>query len=344
MKAAIIKGKNNVECLELDRPEPGANEVRISVIRCGICGSDLHSYLGRWKPPAFAPGHELVGTVEKLGPGANGLRVGDRVVVTAFSPCGTCANCLEGKTNLCDDLEWLFSKYHGGLSEFAIAPQNAVRLADSALSDQQAAMIEPAAVAWHACTRFGRRGFERALVIGAGTIGLLCTGILRATGTRRIVTVAKHDHQARLAEQFGADEVVRPGNEDVRRAAREKLGPKGGDLVIDTVAAGNSMVAAIESAAKGAGVVLAGGAAKPLLVQFSKLVTEEVQIVGSNCYAVCEGRHDYEWVTDLMKGGKLDTDALVTNVFPLEKVAEAFATAADKTSGSVKVQVAVREG
>lgn len=338
MKAALIEEKHKVVLKDVDEPALAAGKVRIAVDRSGICGSDLHWYNGRWSPPAFAPGHEFVGRIVETGEGVENVKVGDRVVVQAFAHCGKCEKCAAGRYNLCEAMIWPGGRYHGGLAERACTCATAAIPVSDQLSDQQAAMVEPAAVSYRAATRFGREAYERAIVIGGGTIGLLCVNALKALGAKRIVAVTKYDQQSDLAGRLGATDIVQLGKAEPRQTIKEIL-PKGGDLVVDSVTVGNSVSLAIELAEKGGRVVLVGGITKPLLTMFGPLVNRELMMTGSNCYAISDGKHDFEWVSDLIVSGALDVDALVTHTFPLAQIGEAFKVASDKTTGAVKVQI-----
>lgn len=341
MRAIIIKDKNTVAVEEREAPHAGPGQVRVAVARCGICGSDLHAYSGAWKPGPNAPGHEYVGVVDEVGEGVRGVEPGRRVTVQAFGHCGRCAMCREGRFGLCEHLAWLGSECHGGLGEFATAPAAAVLSAPNDLSDREAALLEPAAVGWHAAARFGRTGFQRVLVIGGGTIGLMSLCAAKALGAGRTAIITKYDHQSEAARALGADAVLQAGKADARKAVRDALGG-GADLVIDSVAAGSSVSTALDAAAAGGRVVLAGGVTRPLLTMFGPLVGREITLTGSNCYGLCDGRHDFDWAADMLRARPEIGRILVTHELPLADAARAFETAADKKSGSIKVHVVMR--
>jgi 2-desacetyl-2-hydroxyethyl bacteriochlorophyllide A dehydrogenase len=342
MKAAIIQSKKTVVLAEVPKPEPRPGHVRIAVDVCGICGSDLHFYSGAWKYGDTAPGHEYVGRIDAVGEGVTGLQPGDRVTVQAIGHCGRCPECERGDYQLCRNLIWLGKTDHGGLAELAIAHASMVLKVPDTLSDRQAALLEPLAVSWHAVTRFGRAAQETVLVIGGGTIGLLSAACAKALGAGQVAIVTKYPPQDEAARALGADHVIRLGDGNPRDAAKDLFGPLGAALVVDSVAAGSSLTLAVEAAARAGRIVLVGGVTKPLLAMFGPLVNREITLKGSNCYGLLEGRHDFDWSADLLAAGTVDADLVVTHTFPLDQVADAFATAADKSSGTVKVHVRIR--
>ena len=164
MKAARWHGVKDIRVEDVAEPSPGAGEVKVKVAWAGICGSDLHEYLAG---PIFVPvaqdhplshdkapitmGHEYCGTVTQLGEGVIGLEVGDRVAIEPIFACGTCSACLEGKYNLCDSLGFVgLSGGHGGFAAYSVVPARMVHRMPEALSMEQGALVEPAAVALHA--------------------------------------------------------------------------------------------------------------------------------------------------------------------------------------------------
>jgi 2-desacetyl-2-hydroxyethyl bacteriochlorophyllide A dehydrogenase len=337
MRAARITAKETVELVDLEAVEPGQGEALLRVVECGICGSDLHAYHGRWE--GDRPGHEFCAVVEAVGPGVQALRPGARVTGECFAHCGRCAACRRGEYNHCESIAWSPGRPAGALAERVVYPVGSLLAVPDALSDRQAALVEPLAVAFRAVARGGVGEGTTVAVIGAGTIGLLCAAVARARGASRVISIAKYPHQARKASEVGATDVHTVSQGDPRQAVRAATGGRGAGVVVDSVAAGTSFGTALSLAASHGCVVEVGGATKPLLSALNPLVDNELRVVGSICYAVTDGRRDFEWAMDLIASGRAPVESVVTHTFPLDQAAEAFRTAADKKTGAIKVVV-----
>jgi len=312
-----LTGKEHIELVELEPQPPGPGEALLRVLCCGICGSDLHVYRGRW-PYAGRLGHEFCAVVEQAGSAAGGLRPGMRVTGECFAHCGVCEACRSGHYNHCSSIRW-----------------NPGR----PLAPAQAAMVEPLAVAFRAVSLGEVRAGESVAVIGGGTLGLLCASVAIARGAGRVFVLAKHPHQRQAASRLGA--LVPPAGAQVSFAdfVREGTGGKGVHVAVDAVAAGTSLSTALEVTAPRGRVVEVGGPSRPVLVALGTLVEREIRLVGSSCYALTQGRRDIEWALELVTRGTVRPEPLITHTFPLAEAAEAFRTAADKRTGSIKVLV-----
>jgi len=336
MKAVRIEGKGRVALVEMELPEPGPGEVQLNVLCCGICGSDLHRYHGKWEGEG-GTGHEFCARVTAVGPQVEGLSAGDRVVGECFAHCGHCEPCELGEYNHCLHLDWNPLRPAGGFAEAAVCRASSLFRVPEELTDEQAAMSEPCAVAFHAVVQAGVRAGESVAIVGGGTIGLLCGALARLRGASHVFMVARYAHQAEKARQLGISEPLLPSNGNPLDVVKERTGGRGVDVAIDAVASGTSLSNALALAASKGRVVEVGGVTRPLLVALGPLVGRELQLRGSNCYALTEGRADFEWVMDMMADGELAPEALVTHRFPLSEAAEAFRTAADKQTGAIKV-------
>src|SRR5690348_16142888 len=180
MKALLLSEYNRLEIVEIPMPRPGAEDVLVRVGACGICGSDVHGYdgsSGRRIPP-IVMGHEASGTVEALGAGVANFRIGDRVTFDSTVYCGACAFCRRGEVNLCDNRQVLgvsCGDYRraGAFAEYVVVPARIVYRLPESISFAEAAMLEAVAVAMHGVSLAHVGPETTALVVGAGTIGLL---------------------------------------------------------------------------------------------------------------------------------------------------------------------------
>jgi D-arabinose 1-dehydrogenase-like Zn-dependent alcohol dehydrogenase len=206
MKTLLLSKYRHLELMDAPVPSPGPDEILMRVAACGICGSDVHGYdgsSGRRIPP-IVMGHEAAGTIEAVGADVTGLSEGDRVTVDSTVYCGECANCLRGDINLCDRRQVLgvsCGDYRraGAFAEFVAVPARIVyRLPDN-LPSLKPRMLEAVSVALHAVSLVPIAAGSTALVVGAGTIGLLLQQALRVAGCSRVF-VADVDLDAPEAE------------------------------------------------------------------------------------------------------------------------------------------------
>ena len=181
MEAAIYTGLRKIELkkVSLIPAEPGY--VLLDTKQTGICGTDLHNYLGHWPPSdTFAQGHETCGVIAQVGDGVAGFTVGDRVVVECLSHCGHCDFCARGTYNLCHERKWISHNGHGGFSEYTIAHQSGLFKIPANMTFEDGALVEPLAVAYRAIAQSQATFRDQLVIIGGGTIGLLCLAVLAA--------------------------------------------------------------------------------------------------------------------------------------------------------------------
>ena len=210
MFAALITGKSTLEMVEFPDPTPSPSGVVVDVAYCGICGTDIHAYQsGRPYNPAIC-GHEWTGSLSAVGSEVKGLSEGDRVVVAIAPACGRCAPCRAGQADRCmvSFLSALGREPgappHGGFASRIPVEASRVVKAHAALSDEQAAQVEPTTVAFHAVRRSGIRLGDVAVVQGAGPIGLGTMQWVRAAGAGVVVAIEPNERRRALARDLGA--------------------------------------------------------------------------------------------------------------------------------------------
>jgi len=341
MRAAIFTGKQAAEVREVPKPELLPGTVLVRVEAAGICGSDLHFYHGRWPPPDYPVGHEFSGVVVEAGEGVEGVAVGDRVCAECFTHCGRCLQCRTGNYNLCANRGFIGAEgaLTGAFAELARVPAAAAFRAPEALSADQAALVEPTAVAHRAACLSGARPGDFALLIGGGTIGLLCAAVLKALMRLRCMIVVKYDHQAEMARSLGIDCIHKITDGKTADAVREATGGAMADAAIDTVGSSISVADAVDSVRPAGSVCLVALAGGRTIMPLGPIVDKEIRLVGSICYGYSGARKDFAAAIDLVASGALHPERIITHRFPLDRAPEAFATAGDKKTGSIKVLI-----
>lgn len=340
VKAARWTETGALAVQEKEALSPSQGEVQIAIGSVGICGSDLHFYRGEFSPRAgVTPGHELAGTVTAVGGGVRHLKEGDLVGVEPLLRCGFCAFCASGDYHVCDDRGLVGERVDGGMSELATIPANTAYKAPSGVDAELGALAEPLACSVHGFNKADLRGHETVFIVGAGSIGLTAILAARANGAH-VIVLARHPHQQAAALRLGADEVVgddEAGKERMKELAREQAV----DVSVETVGGSGDTLrtAQLVLRPKGRLVVLGVFTEPEVTINALHLALREIEIVGSMTYAASEGRADYQVALEVMADYADAARTLVTHRYGLEAVNDAFATALDKSTQSIKVHL-----
>jgi L-iditol 2-dehydrogenase len=341
MRRVVVGTDGSVRVERAEPPgQPAEGQVRVRPSVVGICGSDLHARAGThpFIPLPYRPGHEVVGVVDAVGAGVDGLAVGDRVVVEPNLVCGRCRQCRDGRYNICRNLAVFGCQTPGGLAEeFLLAADRLHRLPDG-MPDELAALVEPLATPVHAVRIAGVGPGSRVAVLGAGPIGLLVLVVARAAGAAAVVVTDVLASKRDRARRLGADAVLDAGDPELVAKATEALateGAGGADVVFDCVAREASMRQAVELVDKGGVVAVVGVPAGPTTVPLHLVQDREITVLGSLMYVGADMRRAIE----LLDSGAVAAEDLVTSVFPLDRAAEAFAAGADPEQVKVLVRV-----
>ncbi|MFF3989418.1 NAD(P)-dependent alcohol dehydrogenase [Streptomyces sp. NPDC001797] len=243
----LVDWRQPPELREVPVPEPGPGQILLKVAGAGACHSDLHimqapAPLPGFPNPPFTLGHENAGWVERLGPGVSGVQPGDPVIVYGSWGCGSCANCLRGQENYCQNLRGqgpgLGGGHDGGMAEYLLVPAARYLIPLGALDPRQAAPLSDAGLtSYHAVKRslhlLGPG--STAVVIGAGGLGQMTIQILRALcAATTVVAVDTDAGKLETAERMGADEALLSGDEAITRI-RDMTARQGAQLVLDMV-------------------------------------------------------------------------------------------------------------
>jgi len=341
MKAGIYSGPQDIRVKEIPVPTIKPGHVLVQNKASGICGSDLHEYYGAWKQPTnIASGHEFSGIVLEVGPEVKSVVNGDHVCAECFSHCGECTFCRTGLYNLCANRSYIGTREgHGGFAEYALLPESSVFVLPETFSFEEGALIEPLAVAYRSLFRTHPHSSDHVAILGAGTIGLCCLAIAKATGIRNVLITAKYEQQTKMADTLGADQILRTSTESYKTALNETASTDTIDIVIDTIAIDQTFQDALTLIRKGGTICLVGGYTHSFNVSLRPIVSKELQVVGSMCYGYSGMQKDFSAVIELVARKKINALPLITHRFPLTEIGQAFRTAVDKASGSIKVLI-----
>jgi L-iditol 2-dehydrogenase len=318
MKALLLSKYRQLEMAEVATPAAGAGEVLIRVGACGICGSDVHGYdgsSGRRIPP-IVMGHEAAGRIAAVGVGVTGLAEGDRVTFDSTIYCGACGFCKRGEMNLCDHRQVLgvscgdYSRA-GAFAEYVAVPARVVYKLPESISFAEAAMLEAAAVAIHAVSLAEISAQSTALVVGAGTIGVLILQALRAAGCKRVFVSDVDASRLKLAKELGAADILR-ADADVVEHILQRTSGVGVDVAMEAVGRDETVNAAIASVRRGGAVVLVGNISLAATLPLQKVVTRQIRLQGS-----CASAGEYPQAIALMASGAIRVKPLISAIAPL---------------------------
>jgi (R,R)-butanediol dehydrogenase / meso-butanediol dehydrogenase / diacetyl reductase len=292
------------------------------------------------RTPPLVMGHEFAGTVTEVGEGVSGDFVGREVAVNPLSSDGTCPLCRAGYTNLCKERRLIGIHFPGGFAEYVLAPQSNVYPLPDGVGARTGALAEPLANGVHAA-RLGLAGHtvEHAVVIGAGTIGLMCIQAAVLDGIREVSVVETHEARRDQALELGAHAAYTSG-EEAREALEESTEGLGADLVIDAVGAGPTRRMAVEELLRPGGrVVFVGLHEDDTTLGFHGVVRGQLDLQGSYAYTA----EDYEQALEWLVEGRAGIGDLPP-VLPLKEGPNAFAELVKGPSEQVKVFLAGKEG
>ena len=319
MKALLLSEYRHLELTDVADPKPQHDELLIRVRACGICGSDVHGYdgaSGRRIPP-LVMGHEAAGVIAAIGTEVKSFSVGDRVTFDSTIYCGMCSDCKRGAFNLCSRRQVLgvsCGDYRraGAFAEFVVVPARiAYRLPDN-LSFEEAALLEAVSVALHAVLLAPIEPDGSALVVGAGTIGLLLLQSLRAKDCARVFVTDIDPTRLKLAESLGATATFVSGSGLDEHLLRETNGV-GVDLAMEAVGIDATVSAAISAVRKGGTVVLVGNVSPQVNLPLQTVVTRQIRLQGS-----CASAGEYPEAIRLVSSGTIRVQPLISAIAKLE--------------------------
>lgn len=322
---------------EVPVPDVGDTQALIKVERLGICGSDVQIYHGKHKFMSFpiVLGHEGAGTLTKVGKAVQGFAVGDRVTVQPQNFCGQCYPCQQGLYNVCEHLSVMGVHETGMSSEyFATEASKLLKLPDE-LSFEQGALIEPIAVATAVIRKVGGVDGARAAILGAGPIGNLVAQVAHASGARDVLITDINPKRLAIAQQCQIPHCINSQEKDLAAAIADSFGAEGADVIIDCAGVRQTISSAVQCARRGSRIAVVANFKAPVEMELVLLQRKEVTLYGIMMYL----RQDFEQAIQLVAQGKLHTQELVTNCFPVRRIQEAYQYVDDHFEDVMKVML-----
>lgn len=292
---------------EVDSPSNATDEALMQINRVGVCGSDFHAFAGR-HPAYIYPrvlGHELSGIVLKASENEYGINVGDRCAVDPYLNCGTCSMCLVGRTNCCERLEVIGIHRDGGMQELLPVPFRLLHKSKT-LSLDELALVETLGIGAHAVERSEARAGQRALIIGAGPIGLGTALFAHAAGCE-VTVVEKNDHRRQFAARYGWA---------VISSATDSMA----DLVFDATGNPLAMATSLQSVAPGGKLIFVGLTSDPVELNDGLFHKREVTLLASRNSA-----HQFPRIIRMLEAGEMDVKSWISVRLSLSELPTGFA-------------------
>jgi len=322
----VVVKPGAIELEEVDLPAPAADEALVQMVVTGVCGSDTHAAQGRhpFLPLPYHPGHEVVGIVRSLGVAVVSLNVGDRVTVEPTLPCLLCKQCLAGRTNQCEKLQFFGCGWpQGGMADYFTIRSDRLHLVPDCFTNEQAAIIEPLSTPVHAVNLVGGVDGKAVVILGSGVIGLLLLRVTRAWGAKRVIVSDPLPAKRDLALRFGADAALDAADPDLVAAITAELG-ESADVIFDCVAVQQTLDQAVALAFRAGTVAVVGVPTDPLKIQLPTIQDQQLRVQGCATYVA----QDIDQAITLIAEGSIPVNDIITASVDLEEAATAFALSA----------------
>ena len=337
---ATVPRPHELDLSEADIPEPAVDQVVVEIRFCGVCGTDVHAFATPEMLPPAVFGHEWTGTVVDAGPEIHGVGVGDRVAAAVGPPCGACPMCRAGHAEHCDTA---FAEAngvtpdappHGGFAtHLAVSERRVVRVMDE-LSDEQAALIEPTAVTFHAVKRTAFRLGSTVVVQGAGPIGLLTAQHARAAGAGRTLISEPVEVRRQAALAVGFTDVFEPGDGFVE-AVRGATDGLGADVLFECTGVAALLQPSAALVRRGGTLSLLGYPITDSSVSYGDWQSRELRVVGSLAY----NHEDFAGAMRALASGAVDVAPLITGTVGLWELRGVLTELGSGSTAQAKVLV-----
>lgn len=328
-----------LELKDVPEPQPGPTDVKIRVLRAGLCGTDLH--LEQWDDWAAstvkAPmtiGHEFYGEVVEVGEDVDSVKVGQRASGEGHIVCGTCRNCRAGRRHMCIHTKGIGVNRDGAFADFVVIPASNVWVQPDDLDPDLGAVFDPLGNATHTALSFPMAG-EDVVITGAGPIGVMAAALARHVGARHVVVTDLSDYRLDLAKNAGADLVVNARTSDLGEAMKSLGMKEGFDIGLEMSGVPSAVEDMLAHMNHGGRVAMLGLPKDPFPIDWGRVITHMITIKG------IYGREMYDtWyaMSSMLGNSPVLRDriaSVITHRLPAEQWQDAFAAARSGQCGKV---------
>ncbi|MDC7235062.1 MAG: alcohol dehydrogenase catalytic domain-containing protein [Spirochaetales bacterium] len=320
-KAAVYKGNKTIEVVEKENQPLKAEEVRLDVAYCGICGTDRHAYHGvmdgRIGTEAVI-GHEMSGVITECGTAVTDYKVGDVVVVRPLDWCGECPTCKRGFTHICENLNFIGLDSEGAFQSSWNVHQRILHRVPEGVSLKDAALVEPLAVACHDVRRSGAASGDFALIIGGGPIGILIAQVLKSKGVDFVLSEV-NETRLSIAESMGI-KTLNPLKDDIPASLKEMNNGSLADVVFEVSASQPGALSMSAFARPRGKIVLVGIFGSNPEVCLKDFFWKELELLGARVYA----GEDFDEALQILNSDDFPAETVISKVYPLEEMEKAF--------------------
>lgn len=338
MKAAVYHGPGDLRVEEVPVRKLKDNEVKIQVKYCGICGTDIHIFHGDGGccdvTPPLVPGHEFSGVVAEVGAGVKTVKVGDRVTGDPNDMCGECYFCKNGMQHFCKNNIGIGTTVDGGFAEYVIMREKQVYKVSDDLSFIEAAMAEPISCCLHGIDLCNIKAGDTVLVIGGGPIGMIMMQLAKNAGASKVIMSEPVEEKREQALKLGATKTIDQLHEDVEAVLAEYC--ENVNVVIECVGNVHTQADAVRFAGRGATIMYFGLAApeESFPIRPDDIFKKELHITSSYI-----NPYSFERAIQILESGTVELESLITNVVPLDDIADVFTKPEYRRTGKVMIQI-----
>ena len=344
MKAYVLHSIGDIRYEDYEKPIPKSDEIILKVKASGICGSDIpRIYITGAHRHPIIPGHEFAGIITEIGAQVDPSLLGRRAGVFPLLPCKTCTQCLAEHYEMCSDYGYLGSRNNGGFAEFVAVPAwNLIPLSDR-VNFEEAAMIEPMAVAVHAMRKIAPKRDDFVTVCGLGTIGLLLIMFLKDTGINNILAIGNKDFQKEKALQLG---ISQQNFCDIREVdantwIMDHTHGKGTDIFMECVGKNDTFINALSSTAAAGKIMLVGNPLSDMILSrndYWQILRKQLTVLGTwNSSYTRKADDDWHYVLHRLEQGTIHPSDLISHRLSFDHLENGLQIMHEKSEDYVKV-------
>jgi threonine 3-dehydrogenase len=342
MKAVVkTKRTKGMEFIKVSAPRIGPRDVLIKVTLASICGTDVHIHdWTRWAQQRFTPpriiGHEFVGKVKKIGNEVTQVKVGDRVSAESHISCGDCYQCRNGYSEVCKNLSLLGVDHDGACAEYLTLPEHVLWKNDPKIPDEWATIQEPFGNAIDTVMAEDVSA-KTVLILGAGPIGLLATGIARASGASIIIVSDPNNYRLNISKKMGAHITLNPKKQDIIPPVLEATNNNGVDVVLEFSGNNQALNQGLKTITPGGRISILGIYEKRVSIDLNKeVIFKKIRIYGITGRKVFS---TWNKTSRFLSSGLVDPSPIITHQFPLKDYEKGIKLMRDGKCGKVILKV-----
>lgn len=340
MKASVCYKQNDLRTEDLPIPDISDNEVLIKMLACGLCGTDIQKIRGDSVNKPAVLGHEVVGEIVKKGQNVDRFELGDRVITAIHVPCFTCHYCNKGHYTICEQFR-TNNIDPGGFAQFIRIPElhlkHLTHKVSDSVTDEEATLIEPIACCLHGLKQADIRPNDSVLIMGAGTIGILHAQLAKIKGANKVIISDMSEFKLQTALKVGCDYAINIAEKNIFEEVNKITHGQSVDVIVIAAGVSSLVSDAINLVRRAGKIIVFSGFDKNKMVNIdaSRFFKDEISIIGT--YSVTP--YEFPEALDLLEKKKLNTQEMITHVFPLDKLSEAIDLSTNPKQSVLKVVI-----